>query len=294
MSKQITKVRMKDLFLIFVATTILTVGIKYFFDPAGLVTGGVSGLAIIIKFFTGTFGPVEIPLWVSNIVINVPIFLFAFKTEGFRSVLRTTISWLIMSVELAVLPELDLIPTDNLLLVAIYGGICFGLGTGILLTVRATSGGTDMLAKSLHYYFPRLSMGQLIEILDGCVVILGAYTFNIEHTLYAIICVFIMGKLTDWVINNGKSAKMVMIISDCNEKIAEDILTDMDRGVTGLKGKGMYSNEDKMVLMCICSKGDIVQMKDIVKQYDKKAFFVVSDVGEAMGEGFVENWYRAG
>lgn len=288
-SQRRRKLRMKDFWIIFAGTTIVTFATKYIFDPSGLVTGGVSGLSIIIKYLSGHFGPREIPLWVSNLLINVPIFLFAWKAEGFRSIVRTGLSWIIMTAELALFPDYNFLP-DNLLLVSIYGGICFGIGTGVLLTARATSGGTDMLANSLHHYLRQYSVGVILQILDGAVVILGAFVFNIEHTLYALISVFIMGKLTDWILARGKTAKCAMIISKCSDEIAHDILEDLDRGVTSVSGTGVYSGADRKILVCICSNKDIVEIKDIVKQYDPKAFFIINDVTEAMGEGFEEKW----
>ena len=155
--KQTLKLRAADILLILLGSTITTAATKYFFDPAGLVTGGVSGLAIIIKYLTGRYAALQIPLWVSNLLVNIPIFLFAWKTEGFRSIMRTGLSWLIITAELAVFPEYDLV-SGNLLLVSIYGGICFGAGTGLLLLARATSGGTDMLGNSLHRYFRQYSV----------------------------------------------------------------------------------------------------------------------------------------
>jgi uncharacterized membrane-anchored protein YitT (DUF2179 family) len=279
----------KDLLLILVGSTITTCATKYFFDPAGLVTGGVSGLAIIIKFLTRQYAQMVIPLWLTNLLVNIPIFLFAWRTDGFKSIIRTGISWLITTLELAVFPEYDL-ASGNLLLVSIYGGICFGAGTGLLLMARATSGGTDMLGNSLHRYFRQYGVGRIIQILDGIVVILGAVVFNIEHTLYALISVYIMGKITDWILARGRTAKCAMIISDCSEEIARDILYDLSRGVTSVSGTGMYSGAHKNVLICICSNKDIVEIKDIVRSYDPKAFFIVNEVTEAMGEGFVEKW----
>lgn len=289
--KQTLKLRAADILLILLGSTITTAATKYFFDPAGLVTGGVSGLAIIIKYLTGRYAALQIPLWVSNLLVNIPIFLFAWKTEGFRSIMRTGLSWLIITAELAVFPEYDLV-SGNLLLVSIYGGICFGAGTGLLLLARATSGGTDMLGNSLHRYFRQYSVGRLIQILDGIVVILGAVVFSVEHTLYALISVFIMGKITDWILAHGRAAKCAMIISDCSDKIVRDILDNLERGVTSVSGTGMYSGNEKKILICICSNKDIVEIKDIVQHYDPHAFFIINDVTEAMGEGFVENVER--
>ncbi len=281
--------RMKDACVIFIGSTIMSIAVKYVFDPSGLVTGGVSGLAIVLKYITQGMYPGGIPLWLSNVVLNVPVFLFAIYTEGPRSIIRTGLSWVIMSVELAILPEYDLLP-DNLFLVALYGGVLFGVGTGILLSARATSGGTDLLGKSLHTYFRFVSMGRIIEILDGIVVVLGALIFPIEHTLYAIISVYAMGRMTDMLLDRGKKAKIALIISPMYKEISDQILNDMDRGVTGIKGTGMFSGDEKNVLICVCRNRDLPDLKDIVKEHDKKAFFVVGTISEAMGEGFMEKW----
>ena len=187
------------------------------------------------------------------------------------------------------MPDLPLL-TDDLLLTSVYGGILFGLGTGIILTARSTSGGTDLLSKAIHSKLRFISMGRLIQILDGAVVIVGAVTFSVEHTLFAIISVYISGKLTDVIVDAGKRAKMCLIISEQNEEIAQTIMKELDRGVTGLKGKGMYTGNSKVILLCICSKHDIPDIKDIVRSYDKRAFFIINNVSEAMGEGFVEHW----
>ena len=179
---------------------------------------------------------------------------------------------------------------DDLLLVAIYGSIIMGTGSGLLLTAHATSGGSDLLGESIHQKVRSVSVGRLIQIIDGFVVAAGLLTFGVEHTLYAVISVFIMGKVIDLVLHQGKSAKMATIISDKNEEIAAEIMKDLDRGVTAIYGSGMYTGKDKKILLCICSKKDLVYIKDIVKKHDPGAFFVVGDVDEAMGEGFLEEW----
>ncbi len=293
MSQYLSKKRMKkylwELLIIFLGSTMVSFAVKYIFDPAGLITGGVSGLAIIIRFLTQNYGPVTIPLWLSNLMLNVPVFIFAWKVDGFKRIVRTGVGFLIMTAELAVFPDYPLIP-DNLLLTSVYGGILFGVGTGLLLLAKATTGGTDMLGNSLQHFFRHIPVGTLIEILDGSVVVLGAFVFNIEHTLYAIISVYVMGKLIDKVVDRGKKAKIALIISRESSAIAGDIMMNLDRGVTSLDGKGVYSGHGRTVLVCVCTKKDIPEMKDIVKEHDKKAFFIVGNVSEAMGEGFVEHW----
>ncbi|MBQ6469342.1 MAG: YitT family protein [Lachnospiraceae bacterium] len=286
--KQIRKF-ITDIFLMIIGATLTTVATKYVYDPAGLVTGGVSGMSIIVRSVSARYFGYEIPLWMSNLFLNIPIFLYAMKVSGIHSVLRTGFVWVLMTAELFFFPEVPYVP-ENLLLVAIYGSLLMGTGSGLLLVAHATSGGSDMLGESLHHHIRSVSVGRLIQIIDGIVVAAGLITFGIEHTLYALISVYIMGKVVDLVIDRGKKAKMATIISDASDMIAKEIMTGLNRGVTGLRGNGMYTGADKRVLMCICSKKELVDVKDIVKRIDPGAFLVVGDVTEALGEGFFEEW----
>ncbi len=269
--------------------TLTAVATKYVYDPAGLVTGGVSGLSIIARSVGLRYFGTDIPLWLGSLVFNIPIFIYAIILLGFKRILRTGFVWLLLTVELYFLPDLTLIP-DDLLLVSIYGSIIMGVGSGLLLAAHSTSGGSDMLGEAMHKQIRSVSVGRLIQIIDGIIVAAGLLTFGVEHTLYAIISVMITGRIIDLVLHKGRSAKMATIISDANDRIAEEIMSTLDRGVTGLYGRGMYTGNDKRILMCICSKKDLVYIKDIVKKHDPNAFFVVGNVDEAMGEGFMEEW----
>ena len=283
------KKTLRDGALMLIGATLTAVTVKYIYDPAGLVTGGVGGLSIIARSLSERFLPWTMPLWLGNLIFNVPIFLYAMKVSGLKSVLRTGFVWAVMTAELAFFPEASLF-AENILLTSIYGALLMGVGSGLLLLTHATSGGSDMLGESLHHTIRSVSVGRLIQYIDGAVVVIGLFTFGIERTLYALISVFIMGKVVDFVLDQGKSARMATIISDKSSEISSEILEKLNRGVTALHGEGMYTGREKNVLMCICSKKDLVDIKEIVKRIDPGAFFVVGDVREAMGEGFVEDW----
>lgn len=283
------KKHIRDFLIILLGSTLVSLAVKYILDPAGLDTGGVSGLAIVVKSLSERYLPYTIPLWVSNLVFNIPIFLFALKVDGIKSIIRTGIGFAIMTIELAIFPEFSLI-SDNLLLTSLYGGVVFGLGTGIILLARATTGGTDMLGNSLSHIIRHIPVGTLIELLDGLIVLIGILAFSIENTLYAFISVYVMGKVIDKVVDRGKKAKVALIISKECEAISQDILVELDRGVTSIDGTGEYSKKPRKILCCVCSKKDVPQIKDIVREHDRRAFFIVGNVSEAMGEGFVEHW----
>ena len=288
--RQSIKRTLRELPLLIIGATLTAVATKYVYDPAELVTGGVSGLSIIAKSVGLRYYNVDIPLWMGSLIFNIPIFLYAIKQCGIKHVIRTGFVWAVLTAELYFMPDMSFIP-DNLLLVSIYGSILMGVGSGMLLSARATSGGSDMLGEAMHHTIRSVSVGRLIQIIDGFIVALGFVTFGIEHTLYAIISVYIMGRVIDIYLHKGKSAKMATIISEKNDEIAQEIMTSLDRGVTGLYGSGMYTGKDKRVLLCICSNKDLVEIKDIVKKHDPKAVVVVCNVDEAMGEGFLEEWY---
>lgn len=288
--RQSIKRNLREIPLLIIGATLTALATKYVYDPAGLVTGGVTGLSIIAKSVGFRYYGLDIPLWMGSLIFNIPIFLYAIKQCGIKHVIRTGFVWAVLTAELYFLPDMSFIP-DNLLLVAIYGSILMGIGSGMLLSARATSGGSDMLGEAMHRTVRSVSVGRLIQIIDGIIVALGLVTFGIERTLYAIISVYIMGRIIDLYLHKGKSAKMATIISEKNDEIAQEIMTSLDRGVTGLYGSGMYTGNDKRVLLCICSNKDLVEIKDIVKKHDPKAFFVVGNVDEAMGEGFLEEWY---
>lgn len=288
--RQSIKRNLREIPLLIIGATLTALATKYVYDPAGLVTGGVTGLSIIAKSVGFRYYGLDIPLWMGSLIFNIPIFLYAIKQCGIKHVIRTGFVWAVLTAELYFLPDMSFIP-DNLLLVAIYGSILMGIGSGMLLSARATSGGSDMLGEAMHRTVRSVSVGRLIQIIDGIIVALGLVTFGIERTLYAIISVYIMGRVIDIYLHKGKSAKMATIISEKNDEIAQEIMTSLDRGVTGLYGSGMYTGKDKRVLLCICSNKDLVEIKDIVKKHDPKAFFVVGNVDEAMGEGFLEEWY---
>ena len=247
-----------------------------------MVTGGVSGVAIIGKELWG------LPLWVTNTVLNIPLFLAGFKIMGWRFIKRTLYATVLLSVVFYILPE-GMYIEDDLLLSALFGGIITGVGTGFVLAGGCTTGGTDMLAALIRAKFPHYSVAQIMQLLDGIIVVAGATVFGIRTALYALIAIFCLGKVADSLIEGMKFSKQVYIISDKYKEISDTIMTRMNRGVTGIAAKGMYSDETKNMLFCVVSRKEIVEIKEIVSEYDPRAFFIVSDAREVFGEGFIED-----
>lgn len=283
------KRRLWEYLIMFFGATIVAIATKNVFDPSGLVTGGVSGLSIIVKHMTRGIIDGGIPLWVSTLVLNIPIFLWTLFTVKINEIFRTLAAWGIMTVELMFLPEYNLIP-NNILLTSIFGGVLFGVGTGLLLSVKSTTAGTDLLGSTASHYIRFLDVARLIQIFDGSIVAAGVLVFGLETTLYAAISVFVCYKCSEAILSSGKSAKIIYIISEAYDEIANEILYQTKRGLTGISCRGMYTNDEKTMLMCVCSVRNIVSIKDVVSYLDPDAFMIIGDASEVLGEGFIEKW----
>ena len=276
-----------DYIFIFVGTGLLGVSIQCLYDPISLVTGGFTGLSIIVKELTVNVIEGGIPLWLTNIVLNVPFFLLALKVKGVKFIFRTFIGTMCLSVWLYVIPVIDLTQGDYIL-TSVFGGVIAGAGMGLILLAKATTGGTDMVATLIQHKLKHYSVVQIMQILDGIIVLAGLYVFGIKAAMYAIVAIFITTKVSDALMEGFKFSKAAFIISDKHEIVAKKILEDLDRGVTGLYAKGMYSGEEKCMLYCVVSQKEIVQVKEMVAMVDPNAFVIVSDAREVLGEGFLE------
>lgn len=268
-------------------TGILAFTIKCMFDPVGLVTGGFTGVAILLKDMTGMVYEGGIPLWFANLALNVPVFLAAWKVKGKRFIARTAVATGLLSLWLYVIPEIDFVSGDYIL-AAVFGGALTGVSMGMILWANATTGGTEMVAILVQYKMKHYSVAQIMQVLDGMVVVAGMYIFGLRPSMYAIVSVFIASKVMDTILEGMKFSKAAYIITDCYEMVSRAIMERLDRGVTGLNAKGMYSGDEKCMLYCVVSKKQIVLLKEIIHEIDKNAFVIVGDVREVLGEGFIE------
>ncbi len=276
-----------DYLIIMLGVILMSFAIKSIYDPISMVTGGFSGISIIVKDITA--GRVEggIPLWFTNLALNIPMFFVSGKIKGRKFIGRTIFATLFMSLALYVLPDIKIM-TDDLVLASIFGGVITGLGMGMVLWARATTGGTDMLATIIQHYYKHYSIAQILQILDALIVLAGAFIFGLNKALYAIIAIYLVSQVSDGILEGLKFSKLAYIISDHSDEIAAVIMEGLDRGVTGLYAQGMYTSKDKKVLICVVSKKEIVQLKDLTATVDPNAFVIVSDVREVFGEGFIE------
>lgn len=272
-----------DAILMVVGTGLMALAIQCIYDPVGLVTGGFTGVAIIAKYVTKG----AVPLWLTNLVLNVPLFLLAALIKGKKFVARTAVATVLLSAWLYVIPLWDLAEGDYVLS-AIFGGVICGVGMGMVLLARATTGGTDMLAALIQHKLRHYTIMQIICVIDGIIVAVGIYSFGVKAALYAIVAIYVTSKVSDTLMEGMKYSKAVFIVSDWYKEISDAIMTQMDRGVTGLDAVGMYSGDEKCMLYCVVSKKEIVVLKEIILKIDNNAFVIVTDAREVVGEGFLE------
>lgn len=272
-----------DAILMVVGTGLMALAIQCIYDPVGLVTGGFTGVAIIAKYVTKG----AVPLWLTNLVLNVPLFLLAALIKGKKFVARTAVATVLLSAWLYVIPLWNLAEGDYVLS-AIFGGVICGVGMGMVLLARATTGGTDMLAALIQHKLRHYTIMQIICVIDGIIVAVGIYSFGVKAALYAIVAIYVTSKVSDTLMEGMKYSKAVFIVSDRYKEISDAIMTQMDRGVTGLDAVGMYSGDEKCMLHCVVSKKEIVVLKEIILKIDNNAFVIVTDAREVVGEGFLE------
>lgn len=266
-----------------IGSAIMAFGISSFLLPNQLSSGGVSGIATITYYF------LKIPMGTMILLLNVPLFIFSAFKIGKEFFIKSIIGTISLSIFVDIFDKYPPITTDRFL-ACIYGGVIIGIGTAIILKVGSSTGGTDLIANIIKKYKSYISISKYLMIIDMVIIILNILFFRtIEIGLYSVIAIYLYGQMVDIIFEGIYYTKLLFIISDKNEEIAEAIENDVKRGVTGLYGKGMYKKKDKLVLICAASRGDISKIKNVAKNIDDKCFIVVANAREVLGKGFKED-----
>lgn len=259
---------------------IMAFAVSFFLLPNELSSGGFSGIATILYY------KLKIPMGVTIASLNIPLFLMAGYKIGKKFFLKSIIGTISLSIFIDILDIFNPLTNDKML-AAIYGGILTGIGTAIILKSHSSTGGSDLLTNIIKKYNNKIELGRVITIIDAGIVFLNVvFLEKIEIGLYSVIAIYLMGLMIDVVFEGIFFSKLIFIISDKNELIAKEIQNRANRGVTGLKGKGMYKNKDKLVLICAVGRRDIANIKKMIKNIDKEAFVVVTNCREVLGMGF--------
>lgn len=263
-----------------VGAFIMAVATSLFLLPNQLSSGGFAGIATILYYF------LKIPMGISILAFNIPLFLFAGYKLGKRFFIKSIIGTITFSLSIDILDKLTPLTQDRFL-ACIYGGIIIGLGTAIILKANSSTGGSDLISLLVKKYNSDIRTSNVIIIVDTIIVGLNVLFFReIEIGLYSAIAIYLMGKMIDIIFEGIYFTKLVIIISNKSQEISEEIGNKVGKGTTGLFGKGMYTNEHKTILMCAASRGDVARVKQIAKKIDPKSFIIIANAREVVGLGF--------
>lgn len=255
-------------------------GISLFLDPNNLAPGGASGLAIIFNRITG------LETGTLYFIINVPIMLLGLWKYGIRFIATTFFSILINSHFTNILAGVGALTSDPLI-ATMAGSVLVGVGVAVVFKSRATTGGTDIIVKVLHDKYKHIKTGVIFLLTDIVIVAFSGFVFkDINIIMYALISVFVQGKVLDMVLYGGDEAKLFYIISDKPQAISERILKEIDITATFLQGKGAYTGKEKQVILCVARKQQGPAIEEIVKSEDRDAFMIISSANEIYGEGY--------
>ncbi len=269
------------MFLLF-GCILLSVSINVFLTPNKISAGGISTIGTVLLHIFG------IKMSLTNLIFNAILFIFGYKSLGKYAIIQTSAGILLLSVCLEFTSHIQ--PYfENELIGVLSGGVLMGAGVGMIVKTGASTGGSDFAGLILKKLMPHISLAKLIMVIDCVIVILAGIVFkSYTVTVYSIIALYVSSIITDRIITLGDGAKMVMIFSKETRKISDYILTQYERGVTGVHSIGMYSNEERIMLLCVVTPKELPVYMNLIHKIDKHAFVVISNVHEVIGEGFKE------
>ncbi|HHY73189.1 MAG TPA: YitT family protein [Bacillus bacterium] len=276
-------IRLPNILFILLGAAILSFGIVHFNMENNLAEGGFTGITLLLYFLF------KIDPSITNLVLNIPLFFIGWRFLGKNTFVYTIIGTVSVSIFLWVFQRYRpfSIPLhDDLTLAALFAGVFIGTGLGIIFRYGGTTGGVDIIARLVNKYIG-WSMGKTMFLFDACVIITSLiFYLSYREAMYTLVLVFVGAKVIDFMQEGAYSAKGATIISVKNAEIAKQILEDMGRGVTVLKGMGSFTGEERNVLYCVVGRNEIVKLKSIINNVDPHAFVTVSDVHDVLGEGF--------
>jgi len=271
-----------DYFFIFLGSAVQALAMRLFLIPGQLVSGGVSGAAQIINFFSG------FPIGVMVMIGNLPLYLIGWRhLGGLKFALRTLFAVLAFSILTDALPLFLPIQriTSDMLLNTLYGGVLLGAGLGLVYRGRGTSGGTDILGRILSFRYG-FSISAAYMLTDSLVVLASGFAFGWEKALYGLIVIYVSGLVAETISEGSSVVRTALIISEQSGAIAAQVMQQMERGVTYLSGKGAYTGINHNILYCVISRPEVSILKGIVSEIDADAFVVIGQANEVLGEGF--------
>ncbi|OEH84829.1 hypothetical protein BHU72_08355 [Desulfuribacillus stibiiarsenatis] len=264
--------------MIMIGSLIFSIGLNAFTIANSLAEGGFTGIAILLHYLF------QLPTGWMILLLNIPLFFIAYRIFGKHFIYYTLLGTVSVSVFIELTKTIQ-VPTDDLLLASLYAGVTTGIGLGIIFRYGGTTAGADIIARLMHKYFGT-SLGKSIFVMDILVIAISGLFLGHRIAMYSLVGLFITSRVIDFVQEGAYSAKALYIISEFPHKIIPVISNDMGRGCTILNGKGAYTGNQKEVLLCVVNRSEIVRIKNIIQQIDNRAFVIVYDVREVLGEGF--------
>lgn len=282
-------IQLQTIVPILIGTAIYAFGLHYFVIPNQLMEGGVTGIAILLNYAAGW------QLSLSTLLLNIPLFLIGWRKLGSKAMAYTVVGVVSLSLFLALLENCIrqgwLVPfhtSQDYILAALYAGVTLGTGLGIVFRFGGTTGGVDIIARMISGR-KIFSMGQVILTFDAVIIGISLFYIPIEKVLYTLVTVFVASKLIDFIQDGAYSAKAFSIITEQGEAIAALITQELDRGVTLIPAKGAFSGQAKEVVYCVIQRQESRRLKTIIRSIDPRAFIVISEVHDVLGEGFKED-----
>lgn len=274
--------KFKNIFFILAGAAIFSFGIVHFNMQNNLSEGGFTGITLLL-YFLYKWDPSYV-----NLILNIPLFFLGWKLLGRNTFLYTIIGTVSVSVFLWIFQryQIEMPLYEDLTLAALFAGVSIGIGLGIIFRYGGTTGGVDIIARLVHKYVG-WSMGKTMFLFDASVITVSLiFYLSYREAMYTLVAVFIGARVIDFLQEGGYPARGAMIISEKNERIAQQISKEMERGVTILKGSGYFTKQDRNVLYCVVGRNEIVRLKNIIANIDPQAFVTVSAVHDVLGEGF--------
>jgi len=277
------KLYLTDFLMIFIGSAILAVGINMFLAPNKISSGGISSFGTILLHLFG------VKMSVTTLVGNAVLFIFGFKYLGKYAVVKAAEGIGSLTLFLELTSHLP-VYSDDMMLAGIVGGVLVGAGVGLVVRRGASTGGSDLAAQIIKRFIPHVSLATLILIIDCAIIIVSGIVFkSITVSIFSVIAMYISSKVADSIIVFGDAAKSVQIFSSKYEEIAKAIMENFERGVTGFHTRGMYTDNESIMLMCVVSTKEMPLVISMIRRIDSRAFVIINDAKEVLGEGFKKN-----
>lgn len=258
------------------------IALNMFLVPNKIAAGGVSGLATVLYYLFNW------PVGVIMMLFNIPLFIIGIKILGAKYGVSTLFGAVALSVAIDATAPLMPVLTHDVLLSALYGGVISGIGMGLIFRFHGNTAGTALAAAIINKLFG-ISVGQSLLIADFFVIAFSGIVFkSAELALYGLISLYVTTKIVDLVQEGPSAAKAFWVMTGKTDEIARTILEDLDRGVTIFQGKGGYTGKERDMLFCVVETGEFTRLKEVIHEHDPKAFVIVTDAHEVLGEGFTQ------